>query len=164
VTTLTLGVGLAMAAGTVGIVLPVLPGLFVVWAASGVWALVVQSGVGWVVWGVTTCLYGAGLACQYVVPGRRLRSAGVATWTLVVALVAGVVGFFVIPVVGAPLAFAAAIYLASRARYGDHARAWAATKQAARAVLTSVGIELLAALSIIATWIVGVWLLNASRA
>jgi uncharacterized protein YqgC (DUF456 family) len=161
VTALTVGVGLAMAAGTVGIVLPALPGLFLVWAASGVWALVVQDSVGWVVWGVTTCLYGAGLALQYLVPGRRLRSAGVATWTLVVALVAGVVGFFVIPVVGAPLAFAGTIYLASRVRHGDHARAWAATKHAARAVLTSVGIELLAALTIIATWIAGVWLVSA---
>ncbi len=159
-TTLTLGVGLAMVAGTVGIVLPALPGLFVVWAASGVWALVVQSGVGWVVWGVTTCLYAAGLACQYIVPGRRLRSAGVGTTTLVIALLAGVVGFFVIPFIGGPLAFAGAVYLVSRSRGAGHMLAWAATKQAGRAVLTSIGVELLAALSIIATWIVGVWLVN----
>lgn len=159
-TVLTLGVGLAMAAGTVGIVLPVLPGLFVVWAASGVWALVVQGGTGWVVWGVTTCLYGAGLAGQYIVPGRRLRSAGVATSTLAVALVAGVVGFFVIPVIGGPLAFAGAVYVVSRSRRADHAQAWAATKHAGRAVLTSIGIELLAALSIIATWLLGVWLVS----
>lgn len=38
-----------MAAGTVGIVRPVLSGPFVVWAVSGVWAMVVQSGAGWVV-------------------------------------------------------------------------------------------------------------------
>jgi uncharacterized protein YqgC (DUF456 family) len=159
-TPLTLGVGLAMVAGTVGIVLPALPGLFVVWAASGVWALAVQSGVGWVAWAVTTCVYGAGLAGQYLVPGRRLRSAGVATSTLVLALLAGVVGFFVVPVVGGPVAFAASVYLVSRAKSGDHVEAWAATKHAARAVLTSIGIELLAALGIIATWLVGVWLVN----
>jgi hypothetical protein len=79
---------------------------------------------------------------------------------LVLALLAGVVGFFVVPVVGGPVAFAASVYLVSRAKSGDHVEAWAATKHAARAVLTSIGIELLAALGIIATWLVGVWLVN----
>lgn len=145
-----------MVVGTIGIVAPVLPGLFLVWAASAVWALIEQDRTGWVVLAVTTLLYAAGLVTQYTVPGRRLREAGVATRVVVLALVAGVVGFFVIPVVGAPLFFVGAIYLVSRLQLGTHDRAWRATKHALRAIGLSMGIELLTALAIMTTWVVGV--------
>lgn len=152
-----MAVGLAMLVGVVGIVVPVLPGLFLVWAASGAWALVVRDWAGWVVWGMTTSLYAAGLVLQYLIPGRRLRAIGVETKVLVLAVLAAIPGFFVIPVVGAPLFFVGAIYLVSRVRLHDHAPAWTATKGAVRAVGTSIGIELVAALAIIASWVVGVW-------
>ncbi|WP_034713669.1 DUF456 domain-containing protein [Intrasporangium chromatireducens] len=155
-----MAVGLAMVVGTVGIVVPVLPGLFLVWAASAVWALVEQDRTGWVVLVVTTLLYAAGLVTQYTVPGRRLREAGVATRVVVVALVAGAVGFFVIPVVGAPLLFVAAIYLMSRLQVGSHGRAWAATVHAVRAIGLSMGIELLTAFAIMTTWVVGLLLVR----
>jgi hypothetical protein len=107
---------------------------------------------------VTTLLYAAGLVSQYSLPGRRLREAGVGTKVVVLALLAAVVGFFVIPVVGAPLFFVGAIYLMSRLQLADHARAWRATKHAVRAVGLSMGIELLTALAIMTTWVVGVLL------
>lgn len=143
-----------MAVGTVGIVVPVLPGLLLVWAASAVWALAEQNAVAWGVLGITTALYAVGLVTQYTLPGRRLRAAGVATKVVLVALVAGVVGFFVIPIVGGPLCFVGAIYLMSRSRLGSHEQAWGATRQAVRAVGLSMGIELLAALAIMTTWVV----------
>ncbi|MDN5795126.1 MAG: DUF456 domain-containing protein [Intrasporangium sp.] len=149
-----------MLVGLIGIVVPVLPGLFLVWAASAVWAVVEQGLTAWVVLTVTTILYAAGLVTQYTVPGRRLREAGVATKVLVVAILAGAVGFFVIPVVGAPLLFVGAIYLMSRVRMGSHADAWLATTHAVRAVGLSMGIELLTAFAIITTWVVGSMLLR----
>ena len=94
-----------MLVGTVGIVVPVLPGLIVVWAATLVWALERQDGPGWVVFGLATLVYAVGLVAKYVVPGRRMRTAGVDGVVVAVALVVAVVGFFVVPVVGAPLGF-----------------------------------------------------------
>lgn len=151
-------VALAMLVGTVGIVVPVLPGLFIVWAASLVWALERQSGTGWAVLAVTTLAYGVGLALQYLVPGRRLRRAGIATRHMALALVAGVVGFFVIPVIGAPIFFVGAIYLLERVIHRDAARAKATTVQALRAVATNIGIELATAFAIMTVWLVGVFL------
>ncbi len=148
---------LAMLVGTVGIVVPVLPGLFVVWGATLVWAFERQDGPGWLVFGIATVLYAVGLVAQYLVPGRRMKTAGVDGIIVAVALAVAVVGFFVVPVVGAPLGFVLAIYVLERIKRGSHAAAWRATTQAIRAVLLSTGIELATAFAIIATWAVGVY-------
>ena len=145
-------IAILMLVGTAGIVLPVLPGLLLVWGAAVLWVFETQSQVAWIVLAVVTVAYAAGLAGQYVFPGRRMRTAGVGTMTIVLALVAGVVGFFVIPVIGGPLAFVGAVYAVERVKYREHPQAWAATKHAVRAVVLSMGIELAAALVIMATW------------
>lgn len=148
---------LAMLVGTVGIVVPVLPGLFVVWGATLVWAFERQDGPGWLVLGLATVAYAVGLVAQYLLPGRRMRSAGVEGWIVAVALAVAVVGFFVVPVVGAPLGFVGAVYLLERIKHREHGAAWRATTQAMRAVALNVGIELATAFAIILTWAVAVY-------
>ncbi|MGW5238013.1 DUF456 domain-containing protein [Monashia sp. NPDC004114] len=149
---------LAMLVGTAGIVVPVLPGLMLVWAATLVWALEVQGTAGWLVFGIATALYAAAIVLQYVLPGRRMKKAGVDSWVIAVALGVAVVGFFVVPVVGGPLAFVLAIYLLELAKHREHAAAWRATGQAIRAVGLNMGIELVTAFAIMTTWGVAVYL------
>lgn len=144
--------------GMVGIVIPVLPGLLLCLAAVFLWALDAGTALGWWVFGVCAALYLAGLALQYAVPGRRMKAAGVRSSTLVIAVLVAVVGFFVVPVLGAPLGFVLGIYLVEASHSRDRATAWASTKAALRAVFLSMGIELLAALAIAVTWVVGVLL------
>lgn len=160
-TPVNLLVALAMLVGMVGIVVPVLPGLLIVWLATLVWAVEAQTTSAWVVLGVATAVYAVGLASQYVFPGRRLKSAGVPTRTLVIALVVAVIGFFVIPVIGAVIGFVAAILLLELVTHRDAGRALAATGEALRAVGLNIGIELLTALGIMTTWAVGVWVMRA---
>jgi uncharacterized protein YqgC (DUF456 family) len=152
---LNLLVGLMMVIGFFGIVVPLLPGLLLVWAAVLLWATEAQSTGGWVVLGVATVLALGGSVLQYVLPGRRLARAGVTTSSTLIGAALGFVGFFVIPVVGAFLGFALGIYLAERVRLGNHATAWPSTKHALRAIVLSVGIELLTAVAIATTWVVG---------
>ncbi|MBC9823618.1 DUF456 domain-containing protein [Terrabacter sp. MAHUQ-38] len=149
---------LAMLLGTVGIVVPVLPGLLVVWGATLVWAFERQDGPGWLVFGVATVLYAVGFVSQYLVPGRRMRSAGVQGGVVAVALAVAVVGFFVVPVVGAPLGFVLAVYLIERVKHREHVAARRATLEAVRAVALNIGIELATAFAIIATWAAAVYL------
>ncbi len=145
-----------IAVGLLGIVVPVLPGLVLVLGAVLLWAAQVSSALGWWVFAVSAVLYGAGVALQYLVPGRRMRRAGVGTVTLAVAVVLGIVGFFVVPVIGGVLGFVLGIYLVEQGRQRDRAAAWAATRAALRGVALSMGIELLAGLAIATTWVVGV--------
>ena len=153
---LTIVVGLIIVVGLVGIAVPVLPGLFLVWAAVLLWASETRTPAGWVVLGIATTLAICGLVLEYVLPGRRLRTAGVKTSSTVSGAVLGVVGFFVLPVVGAFLGFVLGIYLAERARRGDHGMAWSSTKHALKAIALSVGIELSTGLAIATTWVIAV--------
>jgi uncharacterized protein len=153
---LNLLVGLIMVVGLIGIVVPLLPGLLVVWAAVLVWATQTHAASGWVVFGIATVLALSGSLLQYLVPGRRMAKAGIKTSSTVAGAAMAVAGFFVIPVVGAFLGFALGIYLAERVKLGTHAAAWPSTKHALQAIALSMGIELMTGLAIATTWLVGV--------
>ena len=135
-------VALAIAVGLVGIVLPFLPGTLLIYAAIAVWAFMVRGTVAWVVLGVVTVVLGASLLVKYLWPARRMRAADVSGRTLAAGAVAGVIGFFVIPVVGLVVGFVAGVYLAELAQRRDNRRAWASTVHAVKGVALSAGVEL----------------------
>ncbi|GAB3111120.1 hypothetical protein GCM10027055_11170 [Janibacter alkaliphilus] len=147
---------LAFAIGVVGIVLPVLPGLLLCTATVLVWAIDTGGTRAWMTFGVAVLVYLCGVALQVLVPGRRMRRDGVATSTLLLAAVAGIVGFFVVPVVGLPLFFVGGIMLVELARYRELSKAWDATRAALRGVVHSMGIELLTAAAIGFVWVAGI--------
>jgi uncharacterized protein len=149
-------VGVAILVGLLGVLVPALPGLLLCWAAVLVWALVERTVTAWVVLGVASALLVTSQVVKYVVPGRRMRSAGVPWRTLAAGGVLGIVGFFVIPIIGAVLGFVAGVYAAERLRLGGHEAAWPSTKHALKAVGLSVLIELGAGLLIAAAWLVAV--------
>ena len=148
-------VGLAVAVGLVGIVVPVLPGTLLVLAAVLVWALEDGTATGWTVLAAVAVLLAAGAVVKYVVPGRRLASAGVPTRTVLAGGVLGVVGFFVVPVLGLPLGFVLGVYLSEAQRLGRRS-AGRSTVTALRAVGLSILIELSAGLLAALVWLVGV--------
>lgn len=148
--------GAVVLVGLVGIVIPVLPGLVLVVAGVLLWATEQQSAFGWTVLGLAVVLAAAGMVVEYLVPGRRMRAAGVRTSTLLAGAVLAVVGFFLVPVVGLVLGFVLGVYLAELARRGGPDRAWDATKHAVRAVVLSAGIELATGAVIAAGWVAAV--------
>lgn len=146
-------VGVAILVGVVGVVVPVLPGALLVWAAILVWALATQTTLGWVTLGVATvCVAGVQIV-KYVVPDRRLREAGVPRRSIVLGGLLGLVGFFVIPVLGLVVGFVGGVYLAERQRLGGHDEAWQATVLAARLVGVAILIELAGTLAAALTWL-----------
>lgn len=147
--------------GTVGIVLPLVPGLLLVVAGVLVWTLDTRTPLAWTVLVVTLALWVTGIALRYAVPERRLREAGVRRSTLVLAVLLGVVGFFVIPVAGGAIGFILGVYLVELGHSRSSREAWSSTRAAVRAVFTSTGIELLAALAIATTWVAGLLLSRA---
>ena len=120
-------VGLAIAVGLVGVIVPLLPGTLLVFAAIAVWAVIEHTLVAWVVLGVVTA-------------------------------VLGIVGFFVVPVIGLLLGFILGVYLAELAARRDQRRAWAATVLALKAAALSVGVELAGGLIATLVWLAGVLL------
>lgn len=149
-------VALAIAVGLAGILVPLLPGTLLVYAAIAVWSFVVQSTAGWVVLGVVTVVLAAGILVKYLWPAKRMRDADVSGLTMLAGAVAGIIGFFVIPVAGLVVGFVLGVYLAELARRRDQRRAWASTVHAVKGAALSVGVELAAALLATGVWVAGV--------
>jgi uncharacterized protein YqgC (DUF456 family) len=148
-------VALAILVGLVGVIVPILPGLVLVLAAILVWAISEGSPTGWTVFAVAALLIVAGSVVKYVVPNRRLKTTGIPSSTTWFGVAVGVVGFFVIPVIGLLIGFVLGVYLAEYRRVGG-AAAWPSTKEALRAVGVSILIELAAGVLAALVWVAGV--------
>jgi uncharacterized protein YqgC (DUF456 family) len=151
-------VALAIAVGLVGIVVPLLPGALLVFGAIAVWAVVENDVTGWVTLGVAAALLAVATVIKYLWPMRRIREADVSTWSLVAGAVLGIIGFFVIPVLGLVIGFVLGIYLAELANRRDQRVAWTSTKHALKGVALSVGVELAGAILATVAWVAGVYL------
>jgi uncharacterized protein YqgC (DUF456 family) len=152
-------VGLVMVIGLVGVVVPVLPGLFLVWAAGVAWAWLDGGGaVRWTVAAVLTALLVAGTALKYVLPARRATAAGAPRSTLLLGAFGAIVGFFVLPFLGFAIGGVGVVFLVELSRLGSAAAAWGST----RAVLVGIGVgmlvELSAAALMLAVWLAAVLL------
>lgn len=148
-------IALVIAVGLVGIVVPVLPGLLLIAAALVGWAAYTGGAVAWAVAAVGVLVLAAGALVKYAVAGRHMRAKGVPQRTVVVGGLAGIVGFFVVPVVGLPLGFVVGVYAVELQRLGRE-RAWPATRHALTAVGLAVLIELFAGFVAAGVWVVGV--------
>lgn len=145
-------VGLAIAIGLVGVVVPLLPGGLLVLAAITVWALFEQNATGWVALGICAALIVTAAVVKYVWPAKRMRAADVGTPILVFGAICGIVGFFVIPVIGLVIGFVGGVFVGELIKRRDLTRAWAATVFAVKGVLLSMGVEFTGALLAAAVW------------
>jgi uncharacterized protein len=146
--------GLAMAVGLVGTVVPVLPGLGLVWLGALLYGLLAGFGtVGWLAMAAVTVLASVGTVAGVALPKRRAGAAGAARASLWLGAVAAVVGFFVVPVVGLPLGGALGILVGEWARTGDGR----AARRATWATLVGFGlaavVQLACGLAMIGAWL-----------
>ena len=146
-----------MAIGAAGTVVPVLPGLALIWGAGLVYGLAEGFGaVGVVAFVLMTVLAAVATLAGWVVPKRRATGAGADRRSVWLGVALAVVGFFAVPVVGLPLGGVLGIYVGEHLRTRDAGAAWTAT----RATVTGFGIAALlqfaAALAMIVVWVVWV--------
>ena len=153
-TATTVIAALLVAVGLVGILVPILPGSVLVVAGILLWAWVEGGATAWTVFAVAAALVVVGTVVKYALPGRRLEVAGIPASTQWVGVLVGVVGFFVVPVVGLFPGFVLGVYLAELLRVGSR-EAWPSTVHSLKAVGLSIVIELLAALAATVVWVAG---------
>jgi hypothetical protein len=147
-------IGAVMLLGIVGVSAPGVPGTLLCWAAVLWWATSEHTSL---TWGVLAGATGVLVVAQVVVwlmPSRRIRDSGVSWRTVMAASGVAIPGFFVLPVLGAPLGFAGAVYVHERVRLGGgHRTAWTATRRVMRTVGGSVLVELMACLLVTGAWV-----------
>lgn len=138
-------IALVMAIGLAGTILPLVPGTSVIWAAALVYGLLAGfERAGWIAFSAITVLLVAGTALKVVLPHRRGKAGGAPTRSLVIGAAAGIVGFFVIPIVGVAVGAVAGVLVAEYARTQEWSRAWRSTK----GVIVGIGLGALAELGV----------------
>ena len=148
-------VGLVMLVGIVGVFIPVLPGLLLIWAAGIAWVWADGAGPGRIAVGVLlTILLVGGTVAKYVSPARSATGAGAPRSTLVLGALGAVAGFFLIPVLGVVVGGVGAVYLAEQARLRDPRGAWRSTWVVLRAIGIGMLVELATAVVMFGTWLV----------
>lgn len=133
--------GALIVIGLVGVIVPVIPGTLLIGAAVVGWAAITGGSTAWTAAAIVVILLGLGFVVKFAVPHRRLKDAGVPPSTIVVGAILGIIGFFVIPVVGLFLGFIGGVWLSEARRLGVP-RAWPSTKAALLATGLSILIEL----------------------
>ncbi|MFI6348377.1 DUF456 domain-containing protein [Streptomyces sp. NPDC050560] len=146
-------VGVVLLLGLTGVLVPGVPGAWLVWAAVAWWALQEPRGVAWGLLGGATVLLLAAQAVRWQLPSRRLRDGALDRRLSVSAGLGTLVGFCVPPLVGAPFGFMGGIYVAERLRLGGHGQAVAAVRAAMRAGGWGVFAELFSCLLVAAAWL-----------
>jgi uncharacterized protein YqgC (DUF456 family) len=93
---------------------------------------------------------------KWIVPERHLRSAGVPRSSVGIGALLGIIGFFVIPVIGLVIGFVVGVYGAERVRSASASDAWSSTRQALKAAGISILIELAGVLVAAGSWLIAV--------
>lgn len=155
ITVASMVAGLVILVGLAGIIVPVLPGSILIGAAIVGWAAFTGGQVAWVAAGLAVTLLVVGTVVRFAVPHRQLRDAGVPKTTILVGALLGIVGFFVIPIIGLFVGFVGGVWLAEAGRLGTD-NAWPSTKSAVSAVGLSILIELAAGLMATVVFVGGV--------
>ncbi|MEO8283667.1 MAG: DUF456 domain-containing protein [Pseudarthrobacter sp.] len=155
--------GVAILVGVAGTIIPVLPGSFLIGLSLLAWAIWGGAGtLGWVIFAVGMVFVVAGMSASAVLTGRKLKQHGIPSRSVVVGLVAGVIGMFIIPVVGLFIGFAAGLLLSELSRTRQLRTAtttsWAALKATGLGMLAEFVLACLAA----STWVIGLWIAAAT--
>lgn len=129
--------------GVAGTIVPVLPGSVTVAAGLLVFALWGGSPYGWVAFSLGMVFVAAGASAQYLIAGRTLKRQEIPSRSVLIGVAAGIVGFFLVPVLGLPLGFVAGLFVSEWARVGDVRRAvdtsWVALKSVGLGMVVEFG-------------------------
>lgn len=147
--------GVVILVGLAGIIVPIIPGVILIAVAILGWAAATGGATAWMAAGTALVVLGLGFVAKFAVPHRRLREAGVPRSTIVVGGILGIVGFFLVPVIGLFVGFIGGVWLAEARRLGADV-AGPSTKAALAAVGLSILIELVSGLLATTVFIGGV--------
>lgn len=150
-------VGLVMLGGLVGTLVPVVPGLAVIWLAGVVHGLLSGwDGAAWALLVALTLLAVAGQAASILLPARGATAQGATREGLVGGVLGALLGSILLPVLGLPIGAVLGVLVAERLRTGDMATAWRVTKGVLVGVGVGAALEFSAGVLMVVSWVV--WL------
>ena len=128
---------LTMIVGLFGLIIPIFPGNVVMWLAALVYGLIFGFGrLGAIIFAIITLLMLVAVVADNILMGAKAREKGADWGSIILALIAGVIGTMVFPPIGGLIAAPLALYLAELQRRRDAQEAMNVVK----ALLTGWGL------------------------
>ncbi|OGO29489.1 MAG: hypothetical protein A2136_03990 [Chloroflexi bacterium RBG_16_54_11] len=148
-----------MGIGLLGLIVPIFPGLTIIWLASLGYGVVTSfTTLGWVLFVVLTILFIGGALIDNILMGAKAHREG-ATWsTLTLGYLAGIIGTIAFPPIGGILAAPLVILLLEYRRQGDFNKALLSLRGLAVGWGLSFVVRLFIGAAMIGLWLV--WALN----
>ena len=132
------------------------PGNVFIVAGVGVWAYV-AGGASWWWFGAIAVIILASMVVKWVLPTRYMMREGVSNRTLLIGAIGGIIGFFLIPVVGLFIGFPIGVYLSETV--AGRQTAWPKTKIALKGVGATILIEVIATIVSLIMWAIGMFVM-----
>lgn len=149
---------IVMLIGLFGLVVPVFPGMLVIWlAALGYGVVSGFTSLGWVLFaGITICML-VGVSIDNILMGAKARASGASWASLGLAIVAGIIGTIFFPPIGGIIAAPLAILVYEYTRHRD----WEKAMTALRGLATGWGMAFIVRFGLgvvmIILWIIWDW-------
>lgn len=147
---------LTMLFGLFGLIIPIFPGNVVMWLATLVYGLVFGFGrLGGVMFAIITLLMLVAALADNFLMGAKAREKGADWGSIILALVAGIIGTIILPPIGGLIAAPLVLYLMELRRLGDSNEAKAVVK----ALLTGWGLAFIVrfGLGVVMFALWGIW-------
>lgn len=155
-TTINILTILTMLFGLFGLIIPIFPGNVVMWLATLVYGLVFGFGrLGGVMFAIITLLMLVAALADNFLMGAKAREKGADWGSIILALVAGIIGTIILPPVGGLIAAPLVLYLMELRRLGDSNEA----KTVVKALLTGWGLAFIVrfGLGVVMFALWGIW-------
>ena len=152
----TIVAGILLAVAVFGTVYPMLPGSPIAIVTLIAWGWVLGSAASWTAAGIGALLAAVGWSAGTVLTGRKLKKERIPRRSILVAVVAGIVGMFVIPVAGLFVGFAAGLFLSEYVRGGDFHSATRSSVEALKAMGVGMLVEFFMVSLAGSVWTIGV--------
>lgn len=154
ITTVVAGILLALAA--LGTIVPVLPGSLLTIGTLLAWGWILGSGASWWSAGIGMGIALVGWSASTVLTGRSLKKQMIPRGSIFLAVVLGIAGMFLVPVLGLFLGFGAGLLLGEYARRRNLSEALRAAGSALKAMGTGMVVEFGCAALASSVWMIGV--------
>jgi hypothetical protein len=153
--------GIAIVMMAIGLlVIPILPGLVIIWVAALGYGIAAGFGaLGWSMFGLITLLMVGGSVLDNVLMGARAHKEGAPWWVVLIALLAAILGNFVIPIpiVGGILAALIVLFLIEWLRLKDARKALTSMRGMLVGCGWAVVFRVIIGLVMIGLWLIWAW-------
>ena len=148
-----------MLVGLLGLLVPIFPGIVVIWLASLGYGVVAGfTTLGWVIFAILTILMIVGATIDNVLMNAKAHKEGASCFTLLLGMLAGILGTIFFPPFGGLIAAPLVVWLIEYLRLRDLNKAFASLRGMAIGWGASYLVRLMLGLAMIGLWLV--WVIN----